>query len=97
MSKIGIAVLYKVKSGQRATVLELVKGHAERTKANEPGCLQFEVLVPHDQEDELRLFEMYADADAFKAHTQAPYLARIGQDLKPLLDERIVTVCDIAD
>ncbi len=38
----------------------------------EPGCLQFEVLVDPTDPTRVTLFEVYKDEAAFEAHQQAP-------------------------
>ena len=97
MARIGIMVHYKVKPGMRDKVIAAAKGHIGRVKENEPGCMQFDLLIPRDHDDDVRLFEMYEDMDAFKAHTKTPYISIVGEEMKPLLDDRVITICEIPD
>ena len=97
MSRIGILVHYKVKPGSRDAVVAAARAHIGRVKENEPGCLQFDLLIPKDSDDDVRLFEMYKNKDAFKNHTQMPYMTIVGEEMKPHLDDRIITICDMPD
>ncbi|MCW5657828.1 MAG: antibiotic biosynthesis monooxygenase [Burkholderiaceae bacterium] len=58
----------QVKPGTRPEVLSAVLAHRERSLRDEPGTLQFEVLVPNDEPDKILLFELYSDTAAFEAH-----------------------------
>ena len=68
MSKLAIIGTIQVKPGTRDSVLAAVLAHRERCLRDEPGTLQFEVLVPKDDDAKLMLYEVYTDAAAFKAH-----------------------------
>jgi quinol monooxygenase YgiN len=58
----------EVKPGTREEVLRAVLAHRERSLRDEPGTLQFEVLVTNDDANKILLFELYADTQAFEAH-----------------------------
>ena len=58
----------EVKPGTRDEVLRAVLAHRDRCLRDEPGTLQFEVLVPNDDANKILLFELYADTQAFEAH-----------------------------
>jgi quinol monooxygenase YgiN len=66
--KHAVIATIQVKSGSRFEVLRAVLAHRERSLRDEPGTLQFEVLVPNDEPDKILLFELYADTAAFEAH-----------------------------
>lgn len=44
-----------------------------RASLGEPGCRRFDVVEPANAPDHLLLFEVFDDAAAFKAHTEAPH------------------------
>ena len=52
MSRIMIVVEFEVKPEHRNAFIELIKGHAQRSRA-EDGCQQFDVLLP--QKDQSRV------------------------------------------
>ena len=58
----------EVKPGTREEVLRAVLAHRERSLRDEPGTVQFEVLVPNDEANKILLFELYADTAAFEEH-----------------------------
>ncbi|HEX2541160.1 MAG TPA: putative quinol monooxygenase [Caldimonas sp.] len=58
----------EVKPGTRDEVLRAVLAHRERSLRDEPGTLQFEVLIPNKDENKILLFELYTDTAAFEAH-----------------------------
>ena len=59
MSKIALVVEFTLRDGVRDEFLEVIRGHAAGTKADE-GCLQFDVLIPEEGE-KVMLVEMYKD------------------------------------
>ena len=61
MSKIALVVEFQIKAGQRDAFLEIIRGHAAGTKADVEGCLQFDVLIPEDDDNKVMLGEMYRD------------------------------------
>jgi quinol monooxygenase YgiN len=53
MSRIVVVVEFEVKPEHRSQFIELINGHAQRSRA-EDGCQQFDMLLP--QEDQNRVF-----------------------------------------
>ena len=68
MSKLAIIGTIEVMPGRRDEVLALLMAHRARCLKDEPGTLQFEVLVPSDDDAKILLYELYQDAAAFEAH-----------------------------
>jgi autoinducer 2-degrading protein len=54
----------------------LLLAHKARLK-DEAGTLQFEVLLPKDDDTKVLSYEMYRDAAAFEAHLHGPSLAQL--------------------
>jgi len=79
MSTVSVIVEYDVKKAHLDEFLALIRGHAARTKANEPGCLQFDVLKPQDSglATKVFLYEKYVDQAAFQAHLDGPQIAKL--------------------
>jgi autoinducer 2-degrading protein len=75
MSKFANVVTIEVAPGQRDEVVALLLAHKARLK-DEPGTLQFEILLPKDGDTEVRVYEMYRDAAAFEEHLNGPSLAQ---------------------
>src|SRR5262249_1460907 len=62
-------------SSQSSQVITSLLAHKVRLKG-EPGTLQFEVLLPKDDDTKVLSFEMYRDANAFEVHLNGPSLAQ---------------------
>lgn len=62
--------------------LDAARADAERSVADEPGCLQFDVFVDRDAAPaRVMFYEVYADRAAFDAHLETPHLAAFRQAL----------------
>ena len=71
-----VLVRFTLEPGVRAEFEALVKHNATASVRDEPGCRRFDVLTPRDGTDEVVLYEIYDDRDAFEAHRRMPhYLA----------------------
>ena len=80
MSKLVIIATIEVQPGTRDRAVKILLEHRERCLRDEPGTLQFEVLVPSDKPlgpgapipesrpNTVMLYEVYADAAAFGVH-----------------------------
>ena len=75
MSQFANVVTIEVASGRRDQVVTLLLAHKARLK-DEPGTLQFEVLLPEGDDTNVRVYELYRDAAAFDEHLNGPSLAR---------------------
>lgn len=71
----------EVKEGERAKVLRAVLQHRERSLRDEPGTLQFEVLVPSAEPSKIMLYEVYSDAAAFSAHMKGASMAKVSEEV----------------
>lgn len=80
MAKLAIVATIKTVPGGRDEYLKHLKAHAKRCRETEPGTLQFEILVPHNQTDMLLLYEVYASPEAFQTHWNGPSLEQMLKD-----------------
>jgi quinol monooxygenase YgiN len=88
MSKLAIFATIEVPPGTREEALKVLLEHRERCLRDEPGTIQFEVLIPDDRPvlpglpepvanpNAIMLFEVYADRKAFAAHWSGPSMAK---------------------
>jgi quinol monooxygenase YgiN len=81
MSKLAVIGTIVVQEGSREEVLRAVLAHRERCLKEEPGTLQFEVLVPNTDPTKLMLYELYADAAAFAAHFKGTSMTRVREEV----------------
>ena len=80
MSKFANVVTIEVAPGRRDQVVALLLAHKARLK-DEPGTLQFEVLLPKDDDTKVRVYEMYRDSAAFEVHLNGPSLAQLKEEI----------------
>jgi len=67
---------FVVKEGLMEAFLDHAFDDARHSVADEPGCLQFDVLrVPEDAQGVL-FYEVYTSQQAFDAHLLTPHVAR---------------------
>ena len=95
MSRIMIVVEFEVKSDHRNQFIELMKEHAQRSRA-EDGCQQFDVLMPQEDHSRVLLVEAWRDQAALDVHSKAPTMAKLRETYQPWLLNRKATRC-IAD
>jgi quinol monooxygenase YgiN len=97
MAKQAVVVRYAVKPGQMQAFLAALRDHVANTRALEPGCLQFDILLPQEGKDAVHLYELYVDEVAFRLHNNSEHLARYKQKTAPMLSERAIVWCTVVD
>ena len=96
MSKFANVVTIEVVPGQRDQVVTLLLAHKARLK-DEPGTLQFEVLLPRDEDTKVRVYEMYRDAAAFEVHLSGASLAQWKKDTAGMVVKLQGVRCAVVD
>ena len=96
MSKFANVVTIEVAPGRRDEVVALLMAHKARLK-DEPGTLQFEVLLPNDDDTKVRVYEMYRDALAFEAHLSGPSLAQWKEETAGMVVKLQGVRCAVVD
>ena len=77
MSQFVVIVEFQVKPGCLEAFSRAIETNARASVAEEPGCLQFDVLHNHDDPHHVVLYEVYESEAAFRddhmqrSHTQA--------------------------
>ena len=71
--------------------------HAARCLKDEPGTLQFDVLLPHDGGDKVMLYELYQDQAAFDAHSNGPSLAQLRKEAAGMMGKVSGTRCSLSE
>jgi quinol monooxygenase YgiN len=95
MPKLANVVTIEVTSGRRDQVVTLL-AHKARLKS-EPGTLQFEVLLPKDDDTKVLSFEMYRDAAAFEVHLNGPSLAQLREEIAGMVTKLHGVRCAVVD
>ena len=100
LSPNGLAIAEEIK-GQFVLVAELeidpsqldnfkaaAKENGETAIRVEPGCLAFNVVYEKDNPGHIRFFEVYTDADAFKAHLETAHFKKYAAATKDMVKSR---------
>lgn len=77
MAQFAIVATFDVVPGRMDEFLSLLMAHRERCLKDEPGTVRFDVLRPRNEEEQVMLYEVYADDAAFQVHWNGPHVARM--------------------
>lgn len=87
-----ILVEFELRVETRAEFHRLVLANASASLATEPGCRQFDVVIPEGNPgDRVLLYEIYDDAAAFEAHLRTTHFAEFAAVAEPLAMRKTVT------
>ena len=92
MSRLMIVVEFEVKPEHRNAFVDLMKGHAQRSRG-EDGCLQFDVLLPEEDQNRVLLVEAWRDQGALDVHMKLPAMARLRETFAPWVVSTKATRC----
>jgi autoinducer 2-degrading protein len=67
--------------------------HRARCLEGEPGTLQFEVVLPRDDQSKMLIYEVYQDDDAFEVHRNGPSIAQWREESAGMVVKVIATRC----
>jgi len=81
MPKFANVVTIEVALGRRDQLLPLLAAHKARSLKDEPGTLQFEILLPKDDDTKVLSYEVYRDDAAFEMHRNGPSLAQLREEI----------------
>jgi quinol monooxygenase YgiN len=95
MARIGLLVTLKAKSGQREALLERLEQHAETTLARERGCMNFDIFLPLESEDEIKMVEIYLSEDALEQHRASRHLAEFRAESAAWVADRNIVQCEM--
>jgi quinol monooxygenase YgiN len=65
-----------------------IKENGETAVRLEPGCRGFSAVFEKDNPTRVRLFEIYENADAFKAHLETPHFKKYAETTKDMVKSR---------
>ena len=88
-----IIVEFETVEGRFDEFAAIMRDHARRTRAEEPGCLRFEVIRPVERDgapipNRLIVNELYEDEKAVAAHEANPRLAALRATIASMLVSR---------
>jgi quinol monooxygenase YgiN len=90
-----ILVDFLLKPGAKAQFRRAIDSNARASCRTEPGCRQFDVVEPADDENRILLYEIYDDRAAFEAHLQTPHLAAFEKASNHLVTKKTVIAGDL--
>jgi (4S)-4-hydroxy-5-phosphonooxypentane-2,3-dione isomerase len=97
MPKLAIIGTIEITPGRMEQFLPLLLAHKTRCLKDEPGTLQFEVLLPRDDEAKVLLYEIYRDDAAFDAHWNGPSTKRIREEAAGMIVKISGTRCSLVE
>jgi (4S)-4-hydroxy-5-phosphonooxypentane-2,3-dione isomerase len=98
MPKLAIIGTIEVTPGRRDQVLPLLMAHRARCLKDEPGItLQFEVLVPYEDDTKVLLYEVYRDDAAFELHRNGASMAQVREETAGMGVKISVTRCALVE
>jgi (4S)-4-hydroxy-5-phosphonooxypentane-2,3-dione isomerase len=96
MPKFANVVTIEVAPERKDQVVTSPLAHKARLKG-EPGTLQFEVLLPKDDDTKVLSFEMYRDTAAFEVHLNGPSLAQLREETAGMVMKLHGVRCAVVD
>ncbi len=97
MSAVVLFVEIDTVPGQKDAFLARVRVHRANVQKNEPGCQCFDISVPDDGDDKVRLYEVYADQAAFDHHMETTYMKEYRADTAPMVAGRVLAKAALAN
>ena len=83
---------FRLKAGTFERFRKLIVENARASLRDEPGCRQFDVVIPGGDADRVLLYEIYDDAAAFEVHKRMPHFAAFDRDSAPFVATKAVTL-----
>lgn len=91
MARFGLTVTFCLHPGHAAAFLPLIRANAAASLRTEPGCLQFDVMIPEgDDGHEVYLYEIYADAAAFDLHLAAAHFTAFDAAVREMVANKVI-------
>lgn len=87
----------EVAPGRRDEFLSLLMAHRTRSLKDEPGTIQFEALLPLDDDTKIMLYEVYRDQAAFDTHSKGSSIARLREEAAGMMIKVSGTRCTLVE
>ena len=97
MPKLANVVTIEAAPGRRDEILPLLAAHKTRCLKDEPGTLQFDILLPKDEGTKILTYEVYLDDAAFEVHRNGSSLAQLREEISGLVVKLRGTRCAVVD
>ena len=83
-----LVVELEIDASQLEPFKAAIKENGETAVRVEPGCRGFSAVFEKDNPTRVRLFEIYENADAFKAHLETPHFKKYAETTKDMVKSR---------
>ena len=90
-----IVAYLTAKPGMEAKFKEEMTAQAKRCLANEPGCLQFDVVQDPKEPTRFVMLEVYKDDAAIKAHTDSEHFKNFRPVVTELVADRKIEMLNV--
>ena len=85
---IGVVAVLKVQVDKAADFEKVFLDLAAKVKANEPGCIAYQLTKSRTEPGTYKVLELYASEDALKAHGGSDYFKAAGAAMGPFMAGR---------
>jgi quinol monooxygenase YgiN len=85
---IGVVATLKVQADKAAEFEAVFLDLAAQVKANEPGCLTYQLTKSRTEAGVYKVLELYADQGALEAHGKTDYFRAAGAKMGPFMADR---------
>ena len=85
---VGIVATIKVAEGKNAEFEEIFTALAKQVRANEPGCLMYQLTKSRTDPQTYKVLELYKDQDAVTHHGGTEYFKAAGPKMGPCMGGR---------
>ncbi len=85
---IGIVATLKVQDGKGAEFEAVFADLSAKVRANEPGCLLYQLTKSRADPNTYKVLELYKDQDALSHHGQTEYFRAAGPKMGPCMAGR---------
>ncbi len=89
-----VTVLFTLKSEHTQEFLRAVSHNATTSLADERGCRQFDVCVPHSPPNEVFLYELYDSKAAFDTHLATKHFQVFNAQSEPWVVSKVARMMD---
>ena len=97
MPSLAIVATIEIAPGRRGELLPLLMAHRARCLKDEPGTVQFDVLLPQEGDTKVMIYEVYRDEAALDAHMKGSSLARLRKEAAGMMANVSGTRCAVAE
>jgi (4S)-4-hydroxy-5-phosphonooxypentane-2,3-dione isomerase len=97
MPQFALIATIEIAPGRRDAFVPLLMAHRARCLKDEPGTVQFDVLLPRDDAAKVMIYEVYRDEAAFDTHSKGPSLARLRDEAVGMMAKVSGTSCAVVE